>query len=124
MRLSSIPLVVGLLFLNLFGCGPDVPFDGPTVDAFVGELVKEGKPVTFDGPVKLSLMHEKGERFDIPIQPDGSFKIGWMPIGKYSAMLAQEPIEKSGPKMYTIPGGLTIEDGKTEYRIDLGKGWK
>jgi hypothetical protein len=62
----------------------------------------------------------------IPIQRDGSFKIGWMPIGKYSATLLRSNKEGRGPpeKRHNIPGGLMIEDGKTEYTIELGKGFQ
>src|SRR5262249_6405685 len=109
------------------GCGPKKSFDGPTVDAFTGRLTHDGKPVTFpeSETVTLSVFHEKGEKFDIRIQPDGSFKIGWMPIGKYSATLLRGNKEGRGPptNRYNIPGGLTIEEGKTEYTIELGKGW-
>ena len=29
-----------------------------------------------------------------------------------------------GPYMYGVPGGLTIEEGKTAYTIELGKAFK
>jgi len=109
------------------GCGPRKPFDGPTVDAFNGRLIHDGKPVSFpaEETVQLKLFHEKGESFGIPIEPDGSFKIGWMPIGKYSANLVRMRAGPGGPpKNYTVPGGLTIEDGKTEYVVELGKAWR
>jgi hypothetical protein len=32
--------------------------------------------------------------------------------------------ERGPPRRYNIPGGLTIEDGKKEYTIELGKDWK
>src|SRR5262249_14971011 len=65
----------------------------------------------------LKLFHEKGESFEIPLQPDGSFKIGWMPIGKHSATLLRRNKTGMGPPetRYSIPGGLTIEAGKTRY---------
>jgi len=110
------------------GCTEARPFDGPTVDAFTGRLVKEGKPVSFSTPgeqVILRLIHEKGQSFGIPIGPDGSFKIGWMPIGKYSGILTrQRDGVKGGPGMYNVPGGLEIVGGKTEYDVELGKNWK
>src|SRR5262245_28752124 len=101
-------------------------FDGPTVKEFNGRLVHDGKPVSFaaeDG-VQVQLFHEKAQSFNVPIQPDGSWKIGWMPIGKYSATLLRGRAEKGPPRRYNIPGGLTIEDGKTDYTIELGKGYK
>ncbi len=62
---------------------------GPTVDAFNGRLVHDGKPVSFSDKekVELKLVTEKAESFGVPIKPDGTFQIGWMPIGKYSATL-------------------------------------
>src|SRR5262245_19060170 len=123
--IGTLALALGL-GVALTGCGRGKPFNGPTVDAFTGRLVQNGKPVSFPGgPVKLRLFHEKGESFGIPIQPDGSFQIGWMPIGKYSAVVIREPKNaKAGPSQYTVPGGLTVEGGKTEYTVELGKGWK
>jgi hypothetical protein len=122
-------LAAAAVGLTAAGCGPSKPFDGPTVDAFNGKVVHNGKPVSFpaDEKVELKLFHEKGESFGIPIQPDGSFQIGWMPIGKYTATLLRDKHEggkKSAPGMYSVPGGLTITDGQTEYTIELGKGWK
>jgi hypothetical protein len=114
--------------IALAGCSSK-PFDGPTVDKFNGRLVHDGKPVTFpaEETVQLKLFHEKAESFIIPIKPDGSFDIGWMPIGKYSATLTRAAAgasAKGGPRMNAVPGGLTIADGQTEYEIELGKDWK
>jgi hypothetical protein len=123
--LSSAALVAGL-WLAAVGCGPRKNFDGPTVDAFTGKLVQNGKPVTLpaDEEVTLRVFHEKGQSFGIRIKTDGSFQIGWMPIGKYSAILERQDSKRKGPpKKYSVPGGLTIEEGKTEYQIVLGKGW-
>jgi hypothetical protein len=51
-----------------------------------------------------------------------------MPIGKYAIMLERTPTTavKKGPQktMYHVPDGLTIEEGKTEYVIELGKDFK
>ncbi|MBN9523661.1 hypothetical protein J0H58_34975 [bacterium] len=128
-RIWSLALAAGL-GLAAGGCGPGKPFDGPTVDAFNGRLVRGGQPVAFPAgeKVQLKLFHAKGESFNIPVNADGTFKIGWMPVGKYSAALVREAAEpgKKGaaPSRYSLPGGLTIEDGKTEYQIELGKDWK
>jgi hypothetical protein len=52
-----------------------------------------------------------------------------MPIGKYSAMLIREKKAAAGSRgpprdMYNIPDGFIIEEGKTEYTIELGPNWK
>jgi hypothetical protein len=116
------------LVLGLAAIGCKKRFDGPTIDAFSGKLVQDGKPVTFpEGEqVLLQVFHEKGQSFGIPIHSDGSFKIGWMPIGKYSAMLTRQSKKARGSPLnrYSVSGGLTIQDGKMDYTIDLGKGWK
>ena len=102
-------------------------FDGPTIYAFNGRVVLDGKPVSFpEGEqAQLQVFHEKGQSFGIPLHSDGTFQIGWMPIGRYSAVLTRQPPNaRGGPKKYNVPGGFAIEDGKTEYTIDLGKGRK
>ena len=112
------------------GCGePVAKFEGPTVNEFVGKLVHEGKPVSFPAEEKVTLQafHEKGQQFVIPIQSDGSFKIGWMPIGKYSPTLTRLKASAKGgaPSTYALPpGALAIVDGKTQYDIELGKSYK
>jgi hypothetical protein len=126
MRMLFGILLIMPLGLVAAGCGPRKSFDGPTVDAFTGRLTHNGQPVSFAAgeKVQVDLFHEKGQKFGIPIQPDGSFQIGWMPIGKYSAMLIRENNqERGGPRRYNIPGGLAIEAGKTDYTIELGKDW-
>jgi hypothetical protein len=118
---------VAALGLAAVGCGGGKAFDGPTVDAFNGKLTAGGKPVSFPPgeEVTLKLFHETGQSFGVPIQSDGSFKIGWMPIGKYSATILRAPkASKSGPNRHAVPGGLVIVDGQTDYTIDLGKGFK
>jgi hypothetical protein len=133
MRFASLLFVLICSFSYLVGCssGPDY---GPTVDEFNGQLTHKGEPVSFgaDDKVILQLVFaEKGERFGIPIQPDGSFKIGWMPIGKYTAILERTKAaggKKKGPsttqERYQVPDGLTISEGQTKYTIELGEGWK
>src|SRR5690606_34420055 len=106
---------------------------GATVDAFTGQLVHRGKPVSFETEetVILQLVYqEKGERLGVPLKSDGTFTIGWMPIGNYSAIIQrQNPTNTakrgaSAPRNHTLPGGLTIVEGKTEYAIELGDRWK
>jgi hypothetical protein len=125
--LRGVPLILGL-GLTICGCGPTKSFKGPTVDAFTGRLVHDGQPVAFpEGEqILLEMYHETGEKNLIPIHADGSFKIGWMPIGKHGAALLRSNKEERGPRTtrYSVPGGVTIEAGKTDYTIELGKGWK
>lgn len=115
------------------GCGErTATFTGPTVKEFTGKVVQDKKPVTFpeDEKVSLKLFHEKGESFGIPLQADGSFKIGWMPIGKYSVTLIREKqlsgTKKGGgaPNQQSVPGGFEIKDNQTDYTIELGKAYK
>lgn len=118
---------LALLALVVAGCAPSKPFDGPTVDKFNGRVVSDGKPVSFDPEehAQLKLFHEKGESFGIPLQPDGTFKIGWMPIGKYSVALIRNKIDqgkKGGQVNQTVPGGLVIADGQTDHVVEIGKG--
>jgi hypothetical protein len=127
--MRSIPTLILSATLGLLavGCGSSKSFDGPTVDSFTGRVVKDGKPVSFPAgeSVQLKLIHEKAQSFGIPLGTDGSFKIGWMPIGKYSAILIrQKEGGKGGPNMYNVPGGFEIKDGTTEYEVELGKNWK
>ena len=118
------------LGLAVFGCTKRRGgYEGPTVDAFHGKVTHNGNPVQFaENEAQLNLYHEKGQQFGIPLKPDGTFQIGWMPIGKYAVMLermAQPPLQKGPPKtMYNVPDGFTIEEGKTQYTIELGKDWK
>jgi hypothetical protein len=121
--LLAIALMVTLGVFAV-GCGPKL-FEGPTVDAFTGRVVKDGKPVAWPEGLQLELTHEKGRKLGIPVQPDGSFTIGTMGVGKYTVMVKGSPQGgKGAPYMYTVPGGLTIEEGKTDYTIELGKDWK
>ena len=121
--------------LSVAGCEQRTGADDyeATVDAFNGQLVHQGKPVSFepDDEVKLQLVwQQKGENFGVPIKPDGTFTIGWMPLGEYSAVLHRRSAPAEGkrgsgaPTNYTVPGGLTIEEGKTDYQVELGEKWK
>jgi len=112
----------------MLGCQRVSTFDGPKVDSFKGRLLQGSAPASFPAEEKvvLQVIHEKGQSFGIPIKPDGSFELGWMPIGKYTAILKREKggTGRGAPSMYTVPGGLVIKEGQTEYTIDLGKDWK
>jgi hypothetical protein len=120
----AVGCTLGLLAV---GCSRK-PFDGPTVDSFTGRIVRDGKPMTLpaDKVVGMKLIfEERGRQFNIPLEPDGTFKIGWMPIGKYTVMMvSSRKGVKGGPSMYSVPGGMTIEAGKTQYTIDVGKTWE
>ncbi len=120
-------LVVLALAGFLCGCNSK-PYKGPTVDAFTGRLTHEGKPVRFPDDEKIILrlfFHEKGGMMGIPIQQDGTFQIGWMPLGTYSAVLIRQKTgSRGGQIMHNIPGNFKIEEGKTEYTIELGPQWK
>ena len=131
MRTINRLVLTFCLGLAVFGCTKNKGgYEGPTVDAFHGKVTHNGNPVKFaeNEEVQLTLYHEKGQQFGIPLKPDGSFEIGWMPIGKYAIMLeriAPTPVKKGPQKtMYSVPGSLTIEDGKRDYVIELGKGFK
>jgi hypothetical protein len=75
-------------------------------------VVHRGQPVNFpegsDPSLEpsLELFHEKGESFEIPLNPDRSFRIKWMPIGKHSATLLRRNKTGMGPPetRYNIPG--------------------
>jgi hypothetical protein len=119
------------LGLAVLGCNKDKKggYDGPTVDAFHGKVTQNGKAVTFaENEAQLSLFHESGQQFGIPLKTDGTFEIGWMPTGKYSMMLertTQNPATKGAQKTrFNVPNGLTIEEGKKDYLIELGKDFK
>ena len=114
---------------RLAGLSKKGGYEGPTVDAFHGKVTHNGNPVSFgENEAQLTLYHEKGQQFGIPLKADGTFQIGWMPIGKYAVMLermVQSPTNKGRQKtMYNVEGGLTIEEGKKDYVIELGKDFK
>jgi hypothetical protein len=135
--LLSLILIAGLAWASV-GCGygPKPYYDGPKVAAFSGQVVHNGKPVTFpeDEEVRVHCTVIEGEgigkSFGVPIERDGTFSIGWMPLGKMMLRLERtpkEPAKRTGgpPSRYSIPSGLTTEQGKTTgYVIELGKGWK
>jgi hypothetical protein len=131
MRTINRLVLTFCLGLAVFGCTNNKGgYEGPTVDAFHGKVTHNGDPVTFveSEEAQLKLYHEKGQQFGIPLKADGTFEIGWMPTGKYAIMLerkTQDPAKKGPPKyMYNVPDGLTIEEGKKDYVIELGKDFK
>ena len=92
--------------------------------------MSEGKAVSFseDEVVKMLLIHkDSAERFTVRIETDGSFDIGWMPIGEYlcsvdrQKVVAGESWRQPPSNFRPVPGGLKIEERKTEYEIEVGK---
>ena len=131
MRTINRLVLTFCLGLAVFGCANKRgDYEGPTVDAFHGKVTHNGNPVQFaeNEEVQLTLYHEKGQQFGIPLTADGTFEITWMPTGKYAMMLertAQNPVKKGPAKTrYNVPDSLTIEDGKKDYVIELGKDFK
>ncbi len=129
MRTINRLVLTFCLGLAVFGCSDRRGgYEGPTVDAFHGKVTHNGNPVKFaEKEAQLALYHEKGQQFGIPLKADGTFEIGWMPIGKYAVTLermAQTPMKGPPKTMYNVPDGLTIEEGKKDYVIELGKGFK
>jgi hypothetical protein len=124
-------LLVGGALMPFLGCEPPKPkeFDGPTIDKFVGTVVQEGKAVKFpeDEAVQVHLFlvdKDKANEFQIPIKADGSFKITWMPIGKYGAILERKSKAMMRPIKFPLPEPFRIEKDKTEYVFELGPDWK
>ena len=120
-------LALSIASVALVGCSG--PYSEPTIDQFDGRLTHKGQPVSFAADKKVVLrlvFHKNGERFGIPIKPDGTFDIGWMPIGKYSAILERSssvpgaPRGSIGKQTFNIEKGLTIAEGQTKYEIELG----
>jgi hypothetical protein len=128
MRLLHRTTFAAIVLPIAFGCHASKTFDGPTVDAFTGRIVADGKPVSFPPgeEVILRAYHQQtAKSWGVPIKADGTFKIGWMPIGTYTAILERPPkSHRSGPTKYVLPNSFSIVDGQTEYTIELGKGYK
>src|SRR5438132_13322221 len=107
MRIVCSAVIAGAILLVVPGCGQKKTFDGPTVEAFNGRVTADGKPVSFapGEEVSLRLMHQgSGKSWGIPLQPDGTFNIGWMPIGKYTVMVSRPPAGKrGGPRLHVVP---------------------
>ena len=125
--ICGLVVIIGVA-LGLAGCGDNDK--QKYIKTFTGQLTQDGKPVTFPEGTTLLVIHEGGRLSGgVPIKPDGSFNIGKMPVGKYGLVLERSgatPGGKGGPSRskYPIPGGLTLEEGKTEYTVELGKDFK
>ena len=129
MRTINRLVLIFCLGLAVFGCGKEPRvYNGPTVDAFHGKVTHNGNPVTFaeNEEAQLTLYHETGKPYGIPLKTDGTFEIGWMPTGKYTDACLNEHLQNTprrvaGKTRYGVPEGLNIEAGKTNYVIELGK---
>lgn len=119
----TLALVVSIA---IAGCGG--PYKEPTIEKFDGQLTHEGQPISFADGEKVLLrltLHKNGERFGVPISPAGTFDIGWMPIGEYSATLERGGSASGfGVDLYNIDEGLTIAEGQTKYTVELGEKFK
>jgi hypothetical protein len=131
MRQHIPALLIATALCGFIGCDGSQrsAFKGETVNAFNGRVVAGGQPVNFpaDEKVILRVYHQgSAQMWGIPLQPDGTFKIGWMPIGKYTSVLerASKIAKGSRSNLTSIPGGFEIVAGQTEYVIDLGKNFK
>jgi len=129
MRTINRLVLTFCLVLAVFGCTKKRGgYEGPTVDAFHGKVTHNGNPVKFaeNEEAQLTVFHESGRQFGIPLTTDGTFEIGWMPTGKYAMMLERQTPVKKGPTKtrYNVPSSLIIEEGKKDYVIELGKDFK
>lgn len=136
--MRSLSMIFGLIagLAIIAGCERRATIEGPTVNKFTGKLIAQGKPLTLTAGDKasLKLFHHSGQSFGIPIQTDGTFNIGEMPIGKYSGQLVIEkdplassdgkPVKKAPSKMVPLPDGFEIKEGQTEYTVDFGDRYK
>jgi hypothetical protein len=131
MRPNVLIWLCSLVLLNIGGCTKR-PFEGPTVEAFDGRIVQEGKQVSpskGERVVIRLMQHGTGEQFGIPISPQGTFNIGEMPVGTFSVVLERTPPMTNGgaaqPRQeIAIDDPFKIEEGQTQYDIELGKAWR
>jgi hypothetical protein len=130
MRRIGFFLLLPCSVLAIAGCmaQPKPAYSGPKVDSFSGRLTADGKDISFaeNETVTLQLQHEAGNVWGVPIKSDGTWKIGWMPEGKYSGWLQRPASAGKGTSVRkdALPGQFVIEPGKTEYTIEMGKNYK
>jgi hypothetical protein len=127
MRMLCAATLFATVGLAVAGCAGKKQFeDKPSIDSFTGRVTQDGKPMKIPQGqgIQLMLIYEDSRRSGIPLDADGKFDIGKMPIGRYSVMLERPASGKGPPMKHNVPGGLVIVDGKTDYTIELGKDLK
>jgi hypothetical protein len=135
MRIVSVFLLLSPIVLAATGCGGEpkggFTYDGKYLDSFSGQLVQDGKPITVPEGTSLQMMREGDGTMSFNVIPktDGSFSGGKVALGYYKPCL--DLPKKSGPKgqgagsgKFFLPGEVILEEGKTNYTIDVGKDWK
>lgn len=126
MRLVTLSSLSVFLGATLLGCSPPGKVEGPTVLAFNGKVVSGGKTVVFPDGEELfvELFHHRGKQFNLPIKSDGTFNIGKMPVGRYTAALVRSGKgAKGSPGKFPVKN-FEIVEGQTEYVLDLGPGFR
>jgi hypothetical protein len=130
MRQSTSVILLGIL-LAAVGCGPEKvqrEYTGPVIEKFSGRLVRDGKPIEFpkEELVTLQMLFTKnGSMMGIPIKADGTFEIGWMPIGCYHLILErQAPEPTAQARKAVVPNEFYISRGKEVYNIEMGEAFQ
>lgn len=125
MRLRFCAVLMLALTATAFGCNSR-EYSGPTVEKFTGTVTHNGKQITLKPEERLTIQmrHESGQTFGIPIQPNGTFEIGWMPLGHYDLIAEKHKDGQRGGPSKTGVGSFQVMNGKTDYTIELGKSWK
>jgi hypothetical protein len=125
MRVLQFAVLFAAMAATAFGCNSR-EYSGPTVEKFTGTVTHNGKQITLKPEERLTIQmrHESGQTFGIPIQPDGTFEIGWMPLGHYDLIAERYKDGQRGGPSKTGAGTFQVMNGKTEYTIELGKSGK
>lgn len=121
-------LILGVLIIA--GCG-----GGRTADTGLrlsARITSGGQPVEIPPgeEVTVSLMSSAGKRHILYRQPDDTFVWPRLDIdgpalkpGAYYVMIARSGRPGKGSTPPSTPDRLTIEDGRLEYAIEVGKTW-
>lgn len=125
MRVGFCACLLAALAASALGCSGR-EYSGPTVEKFIGTVTQNGKQISVKPGERLTIQmrHESGQVFGIPIKEDGTFEIGWMPLGHYDLIAEKYKDGQRGGPSKTGVGGFQVMNGKTEYNIELGKHWK
>jgi hypothetical protein len=114
-------LLTAMPLLMIGGCGPS----GMKIS---GQLTRGGQPIVAapGERLNLSLISEKGLKFDFDTQPDGSFTGPTadddrpFEPGVYTILLFHWKPGARGPDVASVDKGVTVEAGQTGgYRLDL-----